>query len=131
MRQYRSPHYEAWRDERLARVAAEDAAAKAPKTLRPAVFDLAREIRAWLRELPQRDDPAADSRAVRERFDARFRERTLALWERIDLAGFPNHRLYEFKLFCPDEEMNRETMRDLANNLEIFVNRVAPDYPAE
>jgi hypothetical protein len=113
----------AWRDERTALVAARAAStAGQPSSLRRVVFDLSREIREWLKSVPE----GAGEHDVASAFNARFWGRVLEIWPRIEIARFPKH------LGPIDHYLakGRDTISELAGDLEILVRDIPPDFLA-
>jgi hypothetical protein len=120
--------YGAWRDERLARIAAESLASRKPSTtLRAAMFELARDLRSWLRSLDGLS-PAEEEWAIQNGFEGDYRPRVSELWERLRIASFPRAHM-PLKMYLP--KVDRDSIAVLADDLDIFASGVAPDFLAQ
>lgn len=113
----------AWRDERAALAVARDALTSGQlPSLRRAVFNLSRDIREWLRSVPDE----ASEHDVASAFNARFWGRVLEIWPRIEIARFPEH-------LGPTDyyiATGRDKISELAGDLEIFIRDVPQDFLA-
>jgi hypothetical protein len=119
--------HEVWREERVARMAAEGKLeSQRPPTLRLGVFALAREMRDWLKTIPEDPSQEAQDALVLTGYRELFQARVADVCERLRIARFPNSPL-PLALY-PTRSKSEIDM--LAGDLEIDANRIAGDFLA-